>query len=84
MTRLRRYALTIVRMVAPPQRPSWTLIVVRAWLETDGQRIRVLGTNSAGQDAAVVVATPDEAARIVASWLSDLTADVRPAPVPED
>jgi hypothetical protein len=54
------------------QTPRWTLIVMRAWLDTEGVRVRMLGTDSAGRDAEVVVASHDDALRIVDAWLDDL------------
>lgn len=59
------------------QSPRWTLIVLRAWVDTEGMRVRVLGTDSAGKDTEIVVASPEAAARIVNMWLSDLAADTR-------
>jgi len=57
-----------------PQTPGWTLIVVRAWVDVDGLRVRVLGTGSAGGEAQIVVASPEDAARVVRAWLRDLAA----------
>ncbi len=59
------------------QTPRWTLIVLRAWVDTEGMRVRVLGTDSAGEDAETVVGSPEDAARIVNLWLSDLAAGTR-------
>ncbi|MGH2741466.1 MAG: hypothetical protein ACRDN8_03060 [Thermoleophilaceae bacterium] len=59
------------------QPPRWTLIVLRAWVDTEGMRVRVLGTDSAGEDTQIVVASPEDAARIVNTWLSDLAAGTR-------
>jgi hypothetical protein len=57
-----------------PQTPGWTLIVLRAWVDAGGLRVRVLGTDSAGQDSQIVVASPEDAARVVRVWLRDLSA----------
>ena len=57
-----------------PQTPSWTLIVMRAWVDISGLRVRVLGTNSFGEDSEIVVASPEDAAHVVRAWLSDLAA----------
>jgi hypothetical protein len=56
--------------------PSWALIVLRAWLDTDGLRVRLLSTNSAGVDAEVVVKSPEDAAVVVCAWLRAVTQDV--------
>jgi hypothetical protein len=55
-----------------PQTPSWTLIVLRAWVDVDGPRIRVLGTDSEGGQSQTVVASPEDAARVVRAWLGEL------------
>lgn len=56
------------------------MIVLRAWVDTEGMRVRVLATSSAGDDAEIVVASPEDAARIVAVWLGGLADDTRALP----
>jgi hypothetical protein len=57
---------------------TWTVIVVRGWVDGGGIRVRLLGSDSAGASAEVVVASPDDAARTVEAWLHDLSS---PSPV---
>lgn len=59
---------------AMPQTPSWTLIVLRAWADIDGLRIRVLGTDSVGGQSEIVVASAEDAAGVVRAWLRDFAA----------
>ncbi len=52
--------------------PTWTVVVVRAWVEGAGIRIRLLGSDSTGAHAHAVVASADDAAVTVSAWLRDL------------
>ncbi len=60
------------------QAPRWAVIVVRAWIDVDGIRVRLVGTDSAGGTVRSAVATPDDAALVVRSLLRELAADVPP------
>jgi hypothetical protein len=56
--------------------------VVRAWVEGEGVRIRLLVTDSTGGEADVVVATPEDATSLLSTWIRDLTAGRHPTPRP--
>jgi hypothetical protein len=65
-----------------PKKPQWSLIVVRAWVEAEGVRIRLLVTDSTGGEADIVVATADDATSVLGTWVRDLTSGRHPTPSP--
>ncbi|WP_164983849.1 hypothetical protein [Cellulomonas endophytica] len=65
-----------------PQPPQWSVVVVRAWVGTEGLRIRMLATDSAGGEAEAVVATSQAATDVLGTWLGDLTSGRHPTPRP--
>lgn len=54
------------------QRQGWVVIVVRAWRERDGLRIRLLRSGAEDDEGGVVVASAEDAARVLTAWLGDL------------
>jgi hypothetical protein len=60
------------------QAARWTVIVVRAWIDVGGIRVRLVGTDSEGGTMRSAAATPDEAALVVRSLLRELVADLPP------
>ncbi|MGH9214707.1 MAG: hypothetical protein ACRDZS_00485 [Acidimicrobiales bacterium] len=56
-------------MAAPP----WCIVVVRAWLEDEGLRARLL-TSWPGGEQAVVVTSADAAGQQLVAWLAALAA----------
>jgi hypothetical protein len=56
---------------------SWVLVVVRAWLDPSGPRIRLLRTSSDGQDVEAVVDSPESAGAVLAEWLDELRREPR-------
>lgn len=58
------------------QPPTWTVIVIRAWRELDGVRVRLLRRDSFGDDEQqVVVGSADEAESVVGRWLRDFAGE---------
>jgi hypothetical protein len=53
--------------------PSWCIVVVRAWLEDEGLRARLL-TSGPGGEQAVVVTSADAAGQQLVAWLTALAA----------
>jgi len=58
---------------------SWITIVVRAWPDPGGLRIRLLRADSAGARDDRVVASVDQAAATLAAWLRPVTTQPRRA-----
>jgi hypothetical protein len=52
---------------------TWITIVVRAWPDAGGLRIRLLRADSAGARDDQVVASVDQAAATLAAWLRPAT-----------
>jgi hypothetical protein len=52
---------------------TWVTIVVRAWPDAGGLRIRLLRADSAGARDDQVVASVDQAAATLAAWLLSAT-----------
>lgn len=54
------------------QPPTWTVVVIRAWHELDGVRVRLLRRDSFGnEEQEEVVGSADEAGSVVGRWLRD-------------
>ena len=58
---------------------TWITIVVRAWPDAGGLRIRLLRADSAGARDDQVVASVDQAAATLAAWLRPATTRLRRA-----
>jgi hypothetical protein len=58
---------------------TWITIVVRAWPDARGLRIRLLRADSTGARDDHVVASVDQAAATLAAWLRPATAGQRRA-----
>jgi hypothetical protein len=54
---------------------AWITIVVRAWADVGGVRIRLLRADSAGDRDHRVVTSIDQAAAILTTWLQALDGD---------
>jgi hypothetical protein len=52
----------------------WALIVLRAWRDADGFKVRMLLTDGHDQRQEAVVASVPEACQVVARWLGELAA----------
>jgi hypothetical protein len=52
----------------------WALIVLRAWRDADGFKVRLLQTDGHDRRRSAVVASSPEACRVVARWLGELEA----------
>ena len=63
-----------------PGSVPWVIVVVRAWLEPDGMRIRLLRNDSADGRAGRTTATPHQAGVAVEHWLEQLRRDSRRNP----
>lgn len=50
----------------------WSLIVVRAWRDADGFKVRLLHSDRDGRSHGVVAASVTDACRVVACWLAAL------------
>jgi hypothetical protein len=50
----------------------WALIVVRAWRDADGFKVRLLHADGRDRSHEAVVASTAEACQVVARWLSEL------------
>jgi len=59
-------------MSAVERRPSWSVVVVRAWVEAGGLRVRLLHTNDKNDVDQVVVDSADVAAATLLAWLQQL------------
>jgi len=59
-------------MSAEQRRPSWSVIIVRAWVEAGGPRIRMLHTSDRNDVDHVVVDSSDAAAVTLVAWLQQL------------
>ncbi len=55
----------------------WVLVIVRAWLEEEGTRIRLLRNDSDGEQAERTAGTPHHAALVVEDWIEQLRRDPR-------
>ena len=55
----------------------WVLVVVRAWVDPSGPRIRLLGSTSDGEEVSVVVGAPERAGAVLAEWLDGLRREPR-------
>ncbi len=51
---------------------TWVLVVVRAWLDPGGPRIRLLRGSGDGQQLEVVVDDPERAGAVLREWLDEL------------
>jgi hypothetical protein len=60
----------------------WCVVVVRAWVDSEGLRARLL-TSGPGGDRVVVVRSADAAGQQLAAWLAALAA-VPPDDAPEE
>ena len=58
------------------QAPRWAVIVVRAWVDAGGIRVRLVGTDSEGGSVRSAAASPEEAALVVRSLLRELVPDL--------
>lgn len=63
--------------------PGWCVVVVRAWREGDGLRVRLIGTG-AGSDRTAVEFSAADASRRLRAWLTAMTADDGDEPETED
>jgi hypothetical protein len=52
----------------------WALIVVRAWRDADGFKVRLLHADGRDRSREAVVASTVEACQVVARWLGELEA----------
>ena len=52
----------------------WALIVLRAWRDADGFKVRLLQTDRHDQRQEAVVASTPEACQVVARWLGEVEA----------
>jgi hypothetical protein len=52
----------------------WALIVLRAWRDADGFKVRLLLTDGHNRRQEAVVASASKAGQVVARWLSELEA----------
>ncbi len=59
-------------MGAVEQRPLWSVIIVRTWVEPGGLRVRLLRTSDKSEADHVVVDSPGAAAATVMAWLQQL------------
>lgn len=50
----------------------WSLIVVRAWRDADGFKVRLLQSDRDGRSHEAVAASVADACRVVACWLAAL------------
>ncbi|MDP8927629.1 MAG: hypothetical protein M3O70_03385 [Actinomycetota bacterium] len=58
------------------QPPTWTVVVIRAWRELDGVRVRLLRRDSLGdEEQDMVVASTDEAGSVVGRWLREFAGE---------
>jgi hypothetical protein len=59
--------------------PPWVVVVVRAWSDPDGTRIRLLCNDSDGGRAEQTTRSPNQAGLTVEQWLDPLRRDPRRA-----
>ena len=52
----------------------WALIVLRAWRDADGFKVRLLHADRRDRSQEAVVASTAEACQVVARWLGELEA----------
>lgn len=57
----------------------WVLVVVRAWLDPEGMRIRLLRSDSEGGQAEQTTRAPHQAGVVVEHWIEQLRRDPRRA-----
>ncbi|NAZ87232.1 hypothetical protein [Kineococcus indalonis] len=57
-----------------PRPELWSSIVLRAWVEDDGLRVRILAVTGSGQKVRSVTGSAEGAAAVVGTWLADLAA----------
>jgi hypothetical protein len=55
-----------------PPLTQWTLIVIRAWIDSGGIRVRMLNSDAAGHNSEAVVSSLDDVTALVSGWLDDL------------
>ena len=54
--------------------PEWEVVVVRAWRDDGGFKVRMLRTDSLGRRDAVVVVSSVDASQLLLKWLSAVEA----------
>jgi hypothetical protein len=52
--------------------PKWTVVVLRAWIDSGRLRARMLRTDDAGDTERAAGSDPAYVARIVEGWLNEL------------
>lgn len=57
----------------------WVVVVVRAWLDPEGTRIRLLRNDSEGGRAERTTSTPQKAGVVVEQWIEELRRSPRRA-----